>query len=110
MAKKLVLAAAAAAALMLPLVVGSATAAEGVVVKAVNFDFKPRTVEVDVNEKVTWKGKEGRHTVTVRDTKIDKVLKKGETVSLKFGRKGTFRYYCRPHEDAGMRGKVIVGG
>jgi len=109
MAKKSVLVVVAAA-LMLPLVVGSATAAEGVVVKAVNFDFKPRTVEVDVNEKVTWKGKEGKHTVTVIDTDIDKKLKEGEKVSLKFDRRGTFRYYCRPHEDAGMRGKVIVRG
>jgi plastocyanin len=108
MARRFVLAAAAAA-LALPLVVGSATAAKGVVVKAAGVDFSPKKVEVDVNEKVTWKGKEGKHTVTVIDTNIDKVLKEGDKVSLKFDTEGTVKYYCRPHEDAGMKGKVIVG-
>ena len=107
MRRKLVLGAAAAA-LVLPLAVGSASAGRGVVVKADNYDFSPRTVEVGVGEKVTWKGKQGRHTVTVTDTNIDKVLKEGDTVSVSFKQAGTFRYICRPHKDVGMRGKVEV--
>jgi plastocyanin len=97
-----------AAAFALPVLVGSAGAAKGVVVKATDFQFSPRTAEVGVDEKVTWKGKEGKHTVTVIDTDIDKKLGEGDEVKLKFDKRGKYKYYCRFHEDANMKGKVLV--
>ena len=68
----------------------------------------PRQVEVGTGEKVTWKGKEGKHSVTVVDTDIDKVVKDGESVSLKFDEPGKYKYFCRFHEDFNMKGKVEV--
>jgi plastocyanin len=77
-------------------------------VKADDFDFEPGRVTIDVGDKVTWRNVEGRHTVTLRNGKYDKVIDGDDKVSRKFRNAGTFRYYCRFHTAQGMKGKVIV--
>ena len=80
----------------------------GKTVRAVNFDFKPKSVTVQKGSRVTWKNVEGKHTVTLKNGTFDKVISGDETVSKRFRHRGTFRYICRFHREQGMRGKVIV--
>jgi plastocyanin len=95
------------AALALGLVVGQASGG-GTTVKAVNFDFKPKTVTIQKGGRVIWKNRAGKHTVTFKTGTYDKVISGDEQVSRRFRRTGTFRYFCRFHRQQGMRGKVIV--
>jgi plastocyanin len=79
-------------------------------VKADNFDFTPKSLSIGQGEKVTWKNKEGRHTVTFKQGNFDKVIKGDDTVSRTFKKTGTFKYVCTFHTAQGMKGKVVVGG
>lgn len=88
---------------------GAATAASGPTVKATNYEFTPKTISIGQGETVTWKNKEGSHTVTFRTIGFDKALSGNGKVSKTFKNTGTYKYYCIPHEDLGMKGKVIVG-
>ncbi len=92
----------------LALAVGVASAG-GNRVSASNYSFKPRTITIQKGDQVTWRRVEGRHTVTLKDGSFDKVLSKSHPRrSLRFGERGTFRYYCRFHRTLGMKGKVVV--
>jgi plastocyanin len=93
--------------LALGLAVGSASGG-GRTVKANNYSFKAKTVTIQKGDKVTWDDVQGKHTVTLKNGSFDKVLHKGDSVSLKFNHRGTFRYVCRFHKSLGMRGKVVV--
>ena len=104
---KRALAVATATTLALGLLVADASGG-GPTIRAVNFDFKPQTVTIQKGDKVTWKGVQGRHTVTLKNGSFDKVISVDERVSKTFRRNGTFRYICRFHKLQGMRGKVIV--
>jgi plastocyanin len=88
--------------------IGAWPASAGGPVKAVNFDFKPKRMSVSRGDRVTWKNVEGRHTVTARRGRFDKVISGNERVSRRFKKSGTWRYICRFHVDQGMKGKVIV--
>jgi plastocyanin len=65
-------------------------------------------VTIDKGEKVKWRNVEGTHTVTARRGSFDKRISGDETVSRRFRRLGTWRYFCRFHKAQGMKGKVIV--
>ena len=83
--------------------------AGGARVKASNFKFQPRTITIQRGQAVTWKWVQGRHTVTFKTGSFDKVLSSSHPRrSRQFGRRGTFRYYCRFHRSLGMTGKVVV--
>jgi plastocyanin len=89
----------------------TAAGAAGKVVRAVDFDFKPKTVKVAEGRKVAWRGVEGTHTVTFNRSpfkrrKLDREISEGERFAKKTTRDGTFRYVCTLHP--GMRGKVVV--
>jgi plastocyanin len=78
-------------------------------VKANNFNFKAKKITIQKGEKVTWKDVQGRHTVTFKTLNFDKTISNGNPkVSLKFHKRGTYRYYCRFHKSQGMKGKVVV--
>jgi plastocyanin len=94
------------AALALGLAVGQASG--GTTVRAVNYDFKPKTVTIQKGGRVIWRNKQGKHTVTFKTGSFDKVISGDERVSKRFRQRGTFRYVCRFHKLQGMRGKVIV--
>jgi plastocyanin len=93
----------------LALAVAPATAGGGKTVKAVDFEFKPKSVHVGKGGKVTWKSTDGDHTVTFKDGGFNKVIDEGERTSKKFKNRGTFKYVCRFHKEQEMRGKVVVG-
>ncbi len=93
--------------LALGLAVGSASG-ERETVKAKNYEFDSKTVTVQKGDKVTWKSIQGKHSVTLKNGSFNKVIHKGDSVSRKFGHRGTFRYYCRFHKSLGMTGKVVV--
>lgn len=38
------------------------------------------------------------------------LLRQGETFSVTLTEPGTYRYFCIPHEDAGMVGRIVVEG
>ena len=86
---------------------GAGSAAK--VVKAVNFEFKPKSLTIQKGTKVTWKNVFGTHTVTFKAFNFDKTISANhKTVSKTFRQTGTFRYVCRFHKSFGMRGKIIV--
>lgn len=77
-------------------------------VKAKNYSFGPKTVTIEEGDKVVWKNKAGQHTVTFKNGSFDKSISGDDRVSKKFPQSGTYRYYCRPHKNLGMKGKVVV--
>jgi plastocyanin len=88
---------------------GGVAQAGGARVKGSNFSFKPRTVTIQKGQRVVWKRVNGRHTITFRKGSYDKTLNRAHPRRVrKFKRRGTFRYYCRPHRSLGMKGKVVV--
>jgi plastocyanin len=100
--------------LALVLAAGSAfttASAAGKVVKAVDFEFTPKTVAVAEGKRVAWKGVEGTHDVLFRRSpfrskRLNRELSEGDRFSKRTTRQGEFRYICTLHP--GMRGKVIV--
>ena len=79
------------------------------IVKAVNFEFKPKNLTIPKGTKVTWQNVVGKHTVTIKSLNYDKTISVDhKTVSRTFGQKGTFPYVCRFHKSFGMTGKIIV--
>jgi plastocyanin len=96
-------------AVILALATGVAGAGGGNRVRAVNYSFKPRTIEVRQGHAVTWKRVEGHHSVTFKTGSFDKSLnKRHPRRSRTFHHRGTFRYFCRFHHSLGMKGKVVV--
>jgi plastocyanin len=79
-------------------------------VTARNYHFTAKTITVHKGDKVTWTSAQGKHSVTLANGSLNKVIKKGQSASKRFQHTGTFRYYCRFHKDLGMRGKVVVEG
>lgn len=67
--------------------------------------YSPVTLTVPVGTKVTWTNKDGNpHTVT--SGLFDSYLGYGQSFSYTFTDRGTYNYYCKPHDE--MSGKVIV--
>jgi len=76
-----------------------------------NEGFKPKTINVTPGTTVRWvnRGQE-KHTVTARDGSFDSgEIAPGASFTFTFQRPGTIEYVCRPHEQMGMIGSVIVG-
>jgi|GEM_PF-6526942 len=72
--------------------------------------FEPQTLVVEAGTTVEWINAGTRvHTVTDEHAAWDSgSLEPGEKYSKKFDTKGTFAYYCIPHQEMGMVGTVIV--
>lgn len=84
--------------------------AKVVVIKMEGYHFKPDKITIEPGTTVEWINT-GKivHTVTDdNDTWDSGGLKLGEKFSHRFDQKGTFKYYCIPHEEAQMTGTVIV--
>lgn len=111
-----------AAVAIVVLLVPNAQAA--VVVKAVasatsptDYAFAPKTVEVPVGTKVTWRAVVGIHDVTSWSKNWSKAspLLVGSPTSYTFKKIGAFRYRCTIHSSIvdgrcrGQCGRVIVG-
>jgi plastocyanin len=81
-----------------------------VVIKMEGYHFKPDKITIQPGTTVEWINT-GKivHTVTDdHDTWDSGGLKPGEKFSHRFDEKGTFKYYCIPHEEAQMTGTIIV--
>ncbi len=106
--------AAACATLLLVLVGGpaasadpGATASSSVRVKIRSFKFKPPTLRISRGDRVVWVNRDrAPHTATRRGSFDTGVINGGRAVSVRFKRRGTYRYFCTLHPF--MRGKVIV--
>jgi plastocyanin/uncharacterized protein YaiE (UPF0345 family) len=81
-----------------------------------NNRFTPATVTIAVGDTVTWAFREAGHdTVNKSGSTYGNIWNSGikapNTVfSFTFNTAGTFPYVCKPHENIGMVGSVIVQG
>src|SRR5262245_50623207 len=73
--------------------------------------FEPRDITIAPGTTVTWVDVSDTHTTT-SDTGLwnsgERRLEVGESFSFTFQQPGVYDYYCRPHRNAGMVGRVIV--
>jgi len=75
-------------------------------VSIVNFAFKPGTLRVKRGANVAF-ANTANTTHTASSGSFDtKRIAPGETVTVKFGKRGTFAYHCKIHPF--MKGKVVV--
>lgn len=91
---------------------GGSTNTAQVVMK--NMAFVPANITVAAGTTVTWTNQDSyEHTVTsgtpqAPDGKFDSgLIGQNATFSYKFDTKGTFNYYCKPHQQV-MKGTVTV--
>jgi plastocyanin len=74
---------------------------------AKSYRFDPKTIEVHAGATVTWKNDDNfTHTVQV-DGQDDHKVERGDSVSIRFEKPGTYHYLCTLHRHD-MDGKVIV--
>jgi len=93
--------------------------------------YEPATLTVAVGETVTWRNESREaHSVTAVEASLpdgadyfssggygsedaardhlENLMTADETYSVEFARAGTYEYFCIPHEDQGMKGRIIV--
>ena len=92
---------------------GSSAAAATKTVRMNDETFSPATVTIGKGSSIRWTNNSGRtHTTTSVKKKADgsrlwnRVVSDGGSYTRKFGKAGTFRYFCAFHD--GMVGKVVV--
>jgi plastocyanin len=86
--------------------------------------FDPVGILVAAGQTIRWRCQENVHTTTAYHPDNDKhslripegakpwdsgFLLPGESFDLTLSVEGVYDYYCRPHEQAGMVGRIIVG-
>jgi plastocyanin len=77
------------------------------VAMAKSYRFSPSVIEVKAGQRVTWTNDDNfTHTVRV-DGQEDHKVERGRSVSIVFGKRGTYHYVCTLHRQD-MEGKVIV--
>jgi plastocyanin len=74
---------------------------------AKSYRFDPKTIEIDAGQTVTWTNNDNfTHTVKV-DGMDDHKVGRGDSVSIRFDKAGTYGYVCTLHSKD-MDGTVIV--
>ena len=74
---------------------------------AKSYRFDPKTIEIRAGDTVTWTNNDNfTHTVRV-DGQPDHKVGRGDSVSIKFPKAGTYHYECTLHSHD-MQGTVIV--
>ena len=82
-------------------------AGEGSIVSIKNLKFNPATVNIKVNEKVTWNNEdEVTHDITLDNGLFDKDVLAGESFTYIFNQTGIYDYHCDIHPS--MKGRVVV--
>ena len=85
----------------------SAPVATNEVSMAKSYRFDPKTVEIKAGENVTWTNHDNfTHTVRI-DGQPDHKVGRGDSVSIRFPKAGTYQYECTLHSHD-MHGTVIV--
>ena len=78
-----------------------------IVSMAKSYRFDPRTIEIKAGQTVTWTNRDNfTHTVKV-DGEPDHKVARGDSVSIRFAKPGTYHYVCTLHSHD-MHGTVIV--
>lgn len=77
-------------------------------VRMEDFAFGPRTITIDVGDRVRWTNRDAvEHTATARNGAFDTgLLADGESYTIRFNAAGRYRYLCTPHPT--MTGTVVV--
>lgn len=79
----------------------------GSIVSIKNLKFNPSTVNIRVNETVTWRNDDSvLHDITIDNGLFDHDLEPGEAFSYVFNESGTYDYHCDIHTS--MKGRVVV--
>jgi plastocyanin len=74
---------------------------------AKSYRFDPKTIEIKAGETVTWTNNDNfTHTIKV-DGQDDHKVGRGDSVSIRFDRAGSYHYVCTLHSHD-MDGTVIV--
>jgi plastocyanin len=74
---------------------------------AKSYRFAPKTIEIKAGQTVTWTNNDNfTHTVKI-DGQDDHKVGRGDSVSIAFGKPGTYHYVCTLHSHD-MHGTVIV--
>jgi plastocyanin len=77
------------------------------VTMAKSYRFEPKVIEVQAGDTVTWTNDDNfSHTVRV-DGRDDHDVGRGDSVSIRFARPGTYHYVCTLHRHD-MDGTVMV--
>ena len=85
----------------------SAPVATTAVSMAKSYRFAPQAIEINAGQTVTWTNNDNfTHTVKV-DGQDDHKVGRGDSVSIKFDKAGTYHYVCTLHSKD-MHGTVIV--
>ena len=86
---------------------GSTPVATNQVSMAKSYRFDPKTIEIKAGTTVTWTNNDNfTHTVRV-DGQEDHKVGRGDSVSIRFDKPGTYHYVCTLHSHD-MSGDVIV--
>lgn len=74
-----------------------------------SYRFSPEVITVKAGSTVTWTNSDNfTHSVRLLDgSGTDKVVERGQSVSITFDKPGEYDYDCRFHSND-MKGKVIV--
>jgi len=100
-----------AAAAMFALVIGGPAQAASHSVSAVDFQFSPATLTINVGDSVTWTNNASQtpHTATADGGSFDSGnLDPGQSYTHTFSSAGTFAYHCQYHQSQGMVGTIVV--
>jgi plastocyanin len=83
-------------------------AAHAVTIEIRGFAFNPRTLTIAVGTTVTWRNLDPEpHTVRNGDVLVrSDALDQGDSYSVKFDQRGTYRYGCSIHPQ--MSGTIVV--
>jgi plastocyanin len=74
---------------------------------AKSYRFDPKVIEISAGDTVTWTNNDNfTHTVKV-DGQSDHKVGRGDSVSIRFEKPGTYEYVCTLHSHD-MHGKVVV--
>jgi len=95
-----------------PATSAAAPAPAGATVTVSNYQFTPQQVTVKAGAEVTWKIKEGTHTINADNGEFSSGgLSANQTFTHKFTKAGTYLYYCSFHGSKGghdMAGTIVV--
>lgn len=74
------------------------------------YEFRPQELRITPGTTVTWLNVSGSHTTTSETGAWNSVdrLNEGQSFSFTFQAPGEYLYYCDPHRNRGMSGKIIV--
>nr|MBA2600840.1 cupredoxin domain-containing protein [Actinomycetota bacterium] len=116
----------------LPAACGGSSSGSGSTVEMTSAQrFDPAAITVMAGTTVTWSNDDAQtHTVTAyedgvpdggyfasgdmsdeaaaRDDLQASLLAEGDTYEVTFDEPGTYRYFCIPHEQQGMKGEIVV--